>query len=357
MVDVRDRQLWRDEERVDLNARYLDALILMLREQGRLVEKERFFEEVWEDMVVSDSALSQCIKEIRRQLGDDASNPRFIQTVPRYGYRFIGEASHPDQDATTTDSRIEKSGGLPVSGIEFTKLWLAGTLGGGLAGLFGGLIYGFGLSSPEAGIGTLSTLMVLVGLNVLVGLSGAFGVSAGLSGGSILSHNQASGVWMPIVGAMLGGLMIGALAKMLGLDAFNLLFGAAPSGMTGGMEGAILGAALALGIYIGDRRFSAWSIARNWSPRLRNAVTGGFFCAVAGALIPLLGGHLMGGSLQLVAESFDGSRIEMTSFAPLFGQMSLGMVSEMIMAGMEGLFFGACVAGMYTWIRGDTFDS
>ena len=68
VLDVPDRQLWRGNTRIDLNARYLDALVLLVRERGQLVEKDRLFEEVWSDVVVSDSALTQCIKEIRRQL-------------------------------------------------------------------------------------------------------------------------------------------------------------------------------------------------------------------------------------------------------------------------------------------------
>jgi len=92
VVDVPDRQLWKGDTRIDLNARYFDALVLLIRERGQLVEKDRFFDQVWSDVVVSDSALTQCIKEIRKQLGDNASNPRYIQTVPRHGYRFIGAA-------------------------------------------------------------------------------------------------------------------------------------------------------------------------------------------------------------------------------------------------------------------------
>lgn len=81
-LDVSSRELLREEERLDLNARYFDALVSLVREQGRLIEKDRFFEEVWSYVVVTDGALTQCIKDIRRQLSDDASNPRFIQDGP-----------------------------------------------------------------------------------------------------------------------------------------------------------------------------------------------------------------------------------------------------------------------------------
>src|SRR5688572_29858336 len=88
-LDPRDRQLRQDDAPVELNSRYLDALALLVREQGKLVSKERFLEEVWRGVPVTDEALTQCIKTLRKQLGDDATSPRFIETVPKHGYRFI----------------------------------------------------------------------------------------------------------------------------------------------------------------------------------------------------------------------------------------------------------------------------
>src|SRR5918992_251027 len=89
ILDPGDRQLRCDDEPVELNARYLDALALLVREAGRLVSKDRFMDEVWRGVPVTDEALTQCIRTLRRQLGDDAANPRFIETVPKHGYRFI----------------------------------------------------------------------------------------------------------------------------------------------------------------------------------------------------------------------------------------------------------------------------
>ena len=80
-LDPDDRRLTRDGARVELNARYLDALSLLVREQGRLVSKDRFLDEVWRGVPVTDEALTQCIKTLRRQLGDDAASPRFIETA------------------------------------------------------------------------------------------------------------------------------------------------------------------------------------------------------------------------------------------------------------------------------------
>ena len=79
LLDPRNRRLSRDGTPVELNARYLDALTLLVREPGKLVSKQRFHDEVWRGVPVTDEALTQCIKTLRRQLGDDAARPRFIE--------------------------------------------------------------------------------------------------------------------------------------------------------------------------------------------------------------------------------------------------------------------------------------
>src|SRR5437868_15287644 len=89
LLDPADRRLSRNGQVVELSARYLDALALLVREPGRLVTKDRFLDEVWRGVPVTDEALTQCIKTLRKQLGDDAGRPRFIETVPKHGYRFI----------------------------------------------------------------------------------------------------------------------------------------------------------------------------------------------------------------------------------------------------------------------------
>src|SRR5213592_1708251 len=99
-IDARNRQLWRGGQLAPLNSKYFDVLLLLVRQRGQLVEKQRLFDEVWDGVFVSDSALTQCIKDIRKQLGDDASNPRYIKTVPKHGYVFIGNVLEADEDAT-----------------------------------------------------------------------------------------------------------------------------------------------------------------------------------------------------------------------------------------------------------------
>lgn len=362
-LDVSNRELLLGEERLDLNARYFDALVLLVREHGRLVEKDRFFEEVWDDVVVSDSALSQCIKEIRRLLGDDAANPRFIQTVPRHGYRFIADVSIADR-STAADAPVptgstpelqgeatavpivaapEGAASAPVPAFRKESAFstamataLAGMLGGAVAGLFGGLLYGFGLAySPvDQELGTASVLLVLISLTGFLGTVGGFGIGAGMA---VAEYAAGGGAVWRIVGAMLGGMLVGGSVKLLGVDAFNLLFGRTPAGITGGVEGAALGLAVGLGAHLGG----GFDTAIWWRPVATACATG----AVVGVLIALSGGRLLGGSLDLLAQSFSESRLQLDAFGRYFGEVRFGRTTQVVLAGIEGLLFVGCVVG------------
>ena len=78
----------RGEER-PLIPRYFDLLVFLIERRHEAVHRRDIFDRVWNDVVVSDSALSQAIRTIRRTLGDDPREPRFIRTVSRHGYRFV----------------------------------------------------------------------------------------------------------------------------------------------------------------------------------------------------------------------------------------------------------------------------
>ncbi|WP_246450377.1 winged helix-turn-helix domain-containing protein [Sphingomonas rhizophila] len=257
-LDLADRRLRRDGEAVELNARYFDALVLLVRESGALVTKDRFLEEVWRGVPVTDEALTQGIKTLRRTLGDDAAQPRFIETVPKHGYRFIATIDHAPPAAGVSGPGLSKD----------LLLSLAGIVGGGLAGLAGGVAYGFAgvVQPPQPGAGAISVLLVLLSLTTLVAIVGAAGVSVGIAAASALAGRSALAM---AGGGALGGLFVGALVKLLGLDAFTLLFGQSPGQITGGMEGMLVGGAVGL---------AGW-----WSLR-SSARQGMAVAAMAGAL-------------------------------------------------------------------------
>ena len=339
-LDVIDRQLRRDGTPVELNGRYLDALALLVREQGRLVSKDRFHDEVWRGVPVTDEALTQCIRTLRRQLGDDAGRPRFIETVPKHGYRFIAAVECDDADAAApgpAPAALSAAASPTHSWRQFGLLGGAGMVGGGVAGVLVGLFYGFG-AAPEplqAGMGAASVLLVLVSLSVILGLIAGGGVAFGIAAAGFAPGRT----WLwSLVGGAGGGLLIGAFGKLIGLDAFNLLFGQSPGAITGAAEGAAIGGALGLG---------AW-LASRWpgTPRLTPGfAAGGLAGAGAGLIIPLLGGRLMGGSLELLAGRFPSSRLSLDPIGAVFGETGFGPVSQVVTGGIEGLLFGGCVVG------------
>ncbi len=74
---------------VTLEPRVFDVLAYLVRHRDRVVPKEELLDEVWGDRFVSDSALSSCIRHVRRALGDDGSAQRFVRTAHGHGYRFV----------------------------------------------------------------------------------------------------------------------------------------------------------------------------------------------------------------------------------------------------------------------------
>ena len=348
ILDPEDRRLSRDGVPVELNTRYLDALALLVREKGRLVSKDRFLDEVWRGVPVTDEALTQCIRYLRRQLGDDAARPRFIETVPKHGYRFIAEvelidgpapAVSPQGSALAPPEVQPGQGSADISSKWQTFILTAAsaTVGGGMAGLIGGIFYGFaGASQPLGpGIGSASVLLVMVCLTVVAALVGAFGVGLGLA--ASLFKSPRFGPWT-VAGGAVGGLIVGAFGKLLGLDAFNLLLGQSPGDITGAAEGALLGGAVGLGAWLAGP-------SQGEMPLRRSALIAGSAGLAAGVIITALGGRLMGGSLDLLARSFPGSQLRLDQIGALLGENGFGQVSQIVTGGLEGLLFAGCVVG------------
>src|SRR5215207_4422255 len=79
----------REGRELPLIPRYFDLLVFLIERRHEAVHRRDIFDRVWTDVIVSDSALTQAIRTIRRTLGDDPRGPRFIRTVSRHGYRFV----------------------------------------------------------------------------------------------------------------------------------------------------------------------------------------------------------------------------------------------------------------------------
>ena len=100
-----------------------DLLIYLLNARDRLVAKEELLSHIWEDATVTENSLAQCIAELRRVLGDDSRNPRFLRTVPKSGYQFIAPveevatavpAPPAESAATALPAPLAESGEAPA---------------------------------------------------------------------------------------------------------------------------------------------------------------------------------------------------------------------------------------------------
>ncbi len=142
-LDLSEKLLLRDGKSIPLTPKVFDTLQVLVENAGRLLEKDELMERIWQGRVVEESNLTFNIKMLRRALGDDAARPRFIETVPRRGYRFIAEVREAITEAapqTPVPSRslqgswagsfrfkklLLPAGAVFVLGIILTGVWYA----------------------------------------------------------------------------------------------------------------------------------------------------------------------------------------------------------------------------------------
>jgi DNA-binding winged helix-turn-helix (wHTH) protein/Tol biopolymer transport system component len=82
---------------IRLEPKIMQVLVCLALNAGQVVPKEQLMRSVWPDTFVGDDVLTRCISELRRVFGDDVKEPRFIQTIPKSGYRLIAGVSSANQ--------------------------------------------------------------------------------------------------------------------------------------------------------------------------------------------------------------------------------------------------------------------
>jgi DNA-binding winged helix-turn-helix (wHTH) protein len=91
-VDLQVGELYKAGRKVKLQALPFQALAMLLEHPGGVITREELHKRLWpaDTFVDFDHSLNTAIKKLRQAVGDDAKKPRFIETLPRRGYRFIG---------------------------------------------------------------------------------------------------------------------------------------------------------------------------------------------------------------------------------------------------------------------------
>src|SRR5262245_53695249 len=89
-IDAGNEWAWCGEERLQLTPRSFAVLRHLVEHPRRLITKEDLRNQVWHEAIVSGAALTTCIRDLRKALRDSSRAPRYIETVHRRGFRFIG---------------------------------------------------------------------------------------------------------------------------------------------------------------------------------------------------------------------------------------------------------------------------
>lgn len=90
-LDVEERLLWRNGEVVSLQPKAFDVLLALIAQPGHLLEKETLLKTVWPDSFVEENNLADNISRLRKTLGEGEKGLKFIETVPKRGYRFVAD--------------------------------------------------------------------------------------------------------------------------------------------------------------------------------------------------------------------------------------------------------------------------
>ena len=344
------RLLVRDGQEVPLIPRYFDLLLLLIERRRQAVHRREIFERVWGDVTVSESALSQAVRTIRRTLDDDdPREPRFIRTVSRHGYQFVfpdvieeaDEVASPGAPplqspaaATGAQVSLEK----PLDSWALTAEGMTrGAAGGALAGIAAGGVGGLILAAAPGSTAPIAIAPVLAVIAGVAGAVGGAGVGAGVAFAEAaarshrtLALTSAAALGGGLVGSAVQWLTRWGLAALVGLD-INI---------GGGLEGVLIGGCAGLGFAIATHYKEDAVESTAGKSHLRVALITAVSCGLAGLAITLLGRPLAGGTIHAIADAAEGSRATLAPLGRLIGEPDFGPVARMILGFGECSVFG-----------------
>ena len=118
-IDPRRRSLARcGGEVIALTPKQFDTLLYLVENADEVLDKDRIMDAVWPRMVVEENNLNQAISQLRRILGDDGAENRYILTVPRRGYRFVAEVRKNDNRSATSPPPAVATTNVPADPVD-----------------------------------------------------------------------------------------------------------------------------------------------------------------------------------------------------------------------------------------------
>src|ERR1700691_2181493 len=117
-LDTQNECLWQDGARVALTPKPFAVLRYLVENPQRLVTHDELLEKVWPNTYVQPQVLRTYVQELRKLLGDDAENPRFIQTIRNRGYWFTPRV----EDGSACEAGVSQPSEIVGRGDEFDKM-------------------------------------------------------------------------------------------------------------------------------------------------------------------------------------------------------------------------------------------
>ncbi len=115
-LDPVERVLWRQGQPVPLPPKDLEMLIVLVERAGHIVEKDELLEKVWPGVFIEEGNLSRRIFNLRQALGDGSDDRKYIETVPRRGYRFTAAVEHAGELSPAFRESPEEGYSITVPG-------------------------------------------------------------------------------------------------------------------------------------------------------------------------------------------------------------------------------------------------
>ena len=157
-LDVAERLLLRDGEPITLPPKAFETLLVLVQNSGRLITKRDLMNRLWPDTFVEEANLANNISLLRKVLDDDRQECKYIETVPKSGYRFVATVTEP----ATPRTEVAHDSSTNASGVR--RSWLAVALAATVLAVIAGYYFFYSRaasstpSSPPAALKSLAVL-------------------------------------------------------------------------------------------------------------------------------------------------------------------------------------------------------
>ncbi len=109
-LDLTNRELLKDGEHIALTQKSFEILDFLIQHRGRMLKKEEILDAVWAENYVEEANLAQHIYMVRKVLKDNGDDFTYIETIPKYGYRFVGEITESTVDSSDLQKKLSTNG-------------------------------------------------------------------------------------------------------------------------------------------------------------------------------------------------------------------------------------------------------